>query len=146
MYRHIRTWIKNVVFYIIVPAVIALYIFQYSLILQVIFILVTVHMFSDVFRGYRNGNGLSSSWWITSNTVLSPHKKWSCLLKTFSVNVTKSTDSCRFGQMYWRNFKWKTFFLQCIICYPQLERSSGISLFGKMNQICSKLTNKSEQP
>ena len=31
------------------------------------------------------------------------HKKWSFSLKIFSVNVTKSAVSCRFGHIYWRN-------------------------------------------
>ena len=31
------------------------------------------------------------------------HKKWSFLLRIFSVNVTKSAGNCRFGHIYWRN-------------------------------------------
>ena len=31
------------------------------------------------------------------------HKKWSFSLNIYSVNVTKSFDSCGFGHIYWRN-------------------------------------------
>ena len=31
------------------------------------------------------------------------HKKWSFPLRIFSVNVTKSTENCRFGNISWRN-------------------------------------------
>ena len=146
MYRHTRTWIKMCFFTLLSQQLLHSIFLSIALFYKYVCIGHCAHVFRR-FRGYRNENGLNSSWWITSNTVLSSQKKWSCLLKTSSVNVTKSTDSCRFGHIYWRNFKWKTsFFLQCIIRYPQFERSSGISLFGKMNEICSKLTNKSEQP
>ena len=43
------------------------------------------------------------------------HKKWSFPLRIFSVNMTKSTVSCGFGHIYWRNSWWKTsFFVQCV--------------------------------
>ena len=41
-------------------------------------------------------------------------KKWSFSLRTSSVNVTKSSVSCRFGHIYRRNPQWKdSFFVQC---------------------------------
>ena len=41
-------------------------------------------------------------------------KKWSFSLSIYSVNVTKSAVSCRFGHIYWRNPEWKTsLFVQC---------------------------------
>ena len=39
------------------------------------------------------------------------HKKWSFPLRISSVNVTKSTVSCEFVQIYWRDPQWKTSFL-----------------------------------
>ena len=43
------------------------------------------------------------------------HKKWNFLLRTSSVNVTKSAGNCGFGYIYWRNPKWKaSFFVQCL--------------------------------
>ena len=38
-------------------------------------------------------------------------KKWSFPLMTSSVNVTKSTVSCRFGHIYSRSPQWKIIFL-----------------------------------
>ena len=35
--------------------------------------------------------------------IISLHKKWSLLLRIFSVNVTKSAGNCGFGDIYWRN-------------------------------------------
>ena len=43
--------------------------------------------------------------------ILPLHKKWSFPLTISSVNVTKSTVSCGFGHIYWRNPQWKTLFL-----------------------------------
>ena len=34
---------------------------------------------------------------------ISLHKKWSMLLKIFSVNVNKSSVNCRFSHIFWRN-------------------------------------------
>ena len=42
--------------------------------------------------------------------LLTLHKKWSFPLRISSVNVTKSTDSCGFGHIYWRNPSCKTSF------------------------------------
>ena len=43
------------------------------------------------------------------------HKKWSFPLRISSVNVTKSTITCGFGHIYWRNPTWKTsFFVQLV--------------------------------
>ena len=41
------------------------------------------------------------------------HKK-SFPLRISPLNVAKSAVSCRFGQIYWINPWWKTFFMQCI--------------------------------
>ena len=42
------------------------------------------------------------------------NKKWRFPLRISSVNVTKSSDFCGFGHIYWRNPQWKTsFFVQC---------------------------------
>ena len=38
------------------------------------------------------------------------HKKWSFSLRISSINMTKSTVSCRFGHIYWRKTKWETSF------------------------------------
>ena len=41
-------------------------------------------------------------------------QKWSFLLRTWSVNVTKSSGNCGFRHIYWENPLWKTsFFVQC---------------------------------
>ena len=42
--------------------------------------------------------------------LVSLHKKWSFPLRLFSVNMNKSTISCGFGHIYWRNPSWKTSF------------------------------------
>ena len=39
---------------------------------------------------------------------LSQHKKWSFPLRISSVNVTKSSENCGFGHIYWRNPQRKT--------------------------------------
>ena len=45
------------------------------------------------------------SWirFLRPNIVVSLHKKWSFPLRISSINVTKSTGNCEFGQIYWRN-------------------------------------------
>ena len=40
--------------------------------------------------------------------LYSLHKEWSFLLTISSVNVTKSTNSCAFVQICWKNPYWKT--------------------------------------
>ena len=45
------------------------------------------------------------------------HKKWSFPLRISSVNVSKSTVSCRFGHIYWRNPQWKTSFFCAVSCF-----------------------------
>ena len=47
----------------------------------------------------------------THNFSIITAQKWSFPLRIYSVNVTKSTDSCGFGHIYWRNPYWKTSFL-----------------------------------
>ena len=39
----------------------------------------------------------------TWSIIISVHKKWSLPLRIFFVNVTKSTVSCGFGHIYWKN-------------------------------------------
>ena len=39
----------------------------------------------------------------TWSIIISVHKKWSFPLRIFCVNVTKSTVSCGFGHIYWKN-------------------------------------------
>ena len=45
------------------------------------------------------------SWirFLRPSNVVSLHKKWSFPLRISSINVTKSTGNCEFGQIYWRN-------------------------------------------
>ena len=49
--------------------------------------------------------------------LLTLHKKWSFPLRISSVNVTKSTDSCGFGHIYWRNPSCKTSFFCAVTCH-----------------------------
>ena len=44
---------------------------------------------------------------VWKDTKYTLHKKWSFLLRPFSVNVTKSAGN-GFGHIYWRNLSWKT--------------------------------------
>ena len=44
------------------------------------------------------------------NKASALHKKWSFPLTISSVNVAKSAEICGFGQIYWKNPKWKTSF------------------------------------
>ena len=56
----------------------------------------------------NNAEANDDVWWsaITKTDeeiLLILHKKWSFPLRISSVNVTKSTVSCGFGHVYWRN-------------------------------------------
>ena len=55
---------------------------------------------------------LMGIYWSFTHTL---HKKWSCPLRIFSVNVTKSAVSCEFGHIYWRNPYWKTSFFCAVV-------------------------------
>ena len=49
-------------------------------------------------------------------------QKWSFRLRISSVNVTKSTGNCGFGQIYWKNPLSKiSFFVQCILFHLKFE-------------------------
>ena len=41
--------------------------------------------------------------WGSNRPVCTVYKKWSFLLRIFSINVTKSAVSSGFGHIYWRN-------------------------------------------
>ena len=47
------------------------------------------------------------SYWINDKSL---QKKWSFLIRISSGNVTKSTLSCGFDHIYWRNPLWETWF------------------------------------
>ena len=57
------------------------------------------------------------------------HKKWSFPLRISPINVTKSTVSCGFGHIYWRNPQWKTSFF--VHCHTSLGLFSGITFLIK---------------
>ena len=52
------------------------------------------------FCSFNNEGILMASCILIADTL---HKKWSFPLRISIVNVTKSTVSCRFGHIYWRN-------------------------------------------
>ena len=62
------------------------------------------HM-TNTFLNYVS-HRLTTSFFRNSFTV----KKWGFPLKTSSVNLIKSSVSCGFGHIYWRNFLWKSLF------------------------------------
>ena len=71
--------------------------------------------FSNIFRVCRNG---ILTWnWLTMvfKKKIALYEKWNFPLRISSANVTKSTVSCGFSHIYWRNPKWKTSFLYCVV-------------------------------
>ena len=65
-----------------------------------IFLILRVHMRENIAQEIRPQRSKSFAKKIFPNSL---HKKWSFLLRTSPVNVTKSVVSSRFGYVYWRN-------------------------------------------
>ena len=67
------------------------------------------------------------------------HKKWSFSLRISSVNVTKSTENCRFGHIYWKNPDGKLHFLcsdglalLLVVTWLTLHRNIAFSRYGQV--------------
>ena len=66
--------------------------------------LVSIWNATMVWNGLKTLNRISS----TNPNELPLYKKWNFQLRISSVNTTKSTEDCEFGDIYWKNPWWKT--------------------------------------
>ena len=75
--------------------------------------MVTLPTLSNIELKRKQGNiNIMMRQWFTFILLITviTAQKWSFPLRIFSVNVTKSSVSCGFGHIHWRNPSWKTLF------------------------------------